>query len=269
MASIIDGQVTSLALCWRLERADGAGLALTSHDEAITVGGEEYDPEPGIVPASVSRSLGLEAQTCEISGGLSSDSLDEADLALGRWDGGRAVLSAVDWSDPDAGEVTLVQGEIGQVQTQDEGFSAELNGAAAALDGPVCPATSPQCRAEFGDAACRVDLRGRSLRTEVVGSSGGELTLSRTIEDRFLLGRLRFLSGQNCGLTTVVIAIDGQQVRVRDLPGAEIDAGCKVELREGCDKIFETCCTRFANAANFRGEPHLPGNDLLTRYPGA
>lgn len=24
---------------------------------------------------------------------------------------------------------------------------------------------------------------------------------------------------------------------------------------------------RFANALNFRGEPHLPGVDLLTRYP--
>ena len=41
-----------------------------------------------------------------------------------------------------------------------------------------------------------------------------------------------------------------------------------VSLTEGCDKRFATCRTRFANSANFRGEPHLPGNDLLTRYPG-
>ena len=34
-------------------------------------------------------------------------------------------------------------------------------------------------------------------------------------------------------------------------------------------KLFATCRDRFANAQNFRGEPHLPGNDLLTRYPGA
>ena len=42
-----------------------------------------------------------------------------------------------------------------------------------------------------------------------------------------------------------------------------------VELGEGCDKRLATCSQRFDNAANFRGEPHLPGNDLLTRYPGA
>jgi uncharacterized phage protein (TIGR02218 family) len=66
-----------------------------------------------------------------------------------------------------------------------------------------------------------------------------------------------------------VLGVDGKTVRVRDLPRAEVEPGCRVELRDGCDKRFETCVTRFANAVNFRGEPHLPGNDLLMRYPGA
>ncbi len=43
-----------------------------------------------------------------------------------------------------------------------------------------------------------------------------------------------------------IVAIDGRQVT----------------------KQLATCRTRFANAVNFRGEAHLPGNDLLTRYPG-
>ena len=38
---------------------------------------------------------------------------------------------------------------------------------------------------------------------------------------------------------------------------------------QGCDKMLATCSGRFGNVANFRGEPHLPGMDLLTRYPGA
>jgi hypothetical protein len=41
-----------------------------------------------------------------------------------------------------------------------------------------------------------------------------------------------------------------------------------VELTQGCDKRAATCAERFANIANFRGEPHLPGFDLLTRFPG-
>ena len=42
----------------------------------------------------------------------------------------------------------------------------------------------------------------------------------------------------------------------------------RVRLVEGCDRRLATCRDRFANAVNFRGEAHLPGNDLLTRYPG-
>jgi hypothetical protein len=49
-------------------------------------------------------------------------------------------------------------------------------------------------------------------------------------------------------------------------------SGGRVRARssiEGCDKQMATCSARFANAVNFRGEPYLPGMDLLTRYPGA
>ena len=35
----------------------------------------------------------------------------------------------------------------------------------------------------------------------------------------------------------------------------------------GCDKLFATCRDRFANVVNFRGFPHIPGNDFVTSYP--
>ena len=133
----------------------------------------------------------------------------------------------------------------------------------------ACPPTSPECRAEFGDKQCRVDPAGRTVR-ETVGSSGGNsITLMQAVDERYLFGRLRYLSGANCGLETVVLGVSGNGVTVRDRPRAAIEPGTVVTLREGCDKRFETCVSRFGNAVNFRGEPHLPGNDLLTRYPGA
>ena len=103
----------------------------------------------------------------------------------------------------------------------------------------------------------------------VIKSSDGALTLDTPVDDRFVLGRLRYMSGSNCGVATVILTAGGSEVQVRDLPRATVEVGCVVELREGCDKRFETCVSRFANAVNFRGEPYLPGTDLLTRYPGA
>jgi uncharacterized phage protein (TIGR02218 family) len=268
MTSIADGELTSIALCWRLERSDGAGIALTSHDECLVIDGTPYVPSPGIVPAAITRSLGLEPQSSEVTGALSAEALEDGDLALGRWDGARARLTAVDWEDPGAPGIQLLGGELGSVSLNGDSFSVELRGAAARLEVQACPATSPECRAHFGDKQCRVDLAGRTIGATVVASSDGELTLDTPVDAKYLLGRLRYMSGANCGLSTAIIHTVGTIVKVRDLPRAAIEAGCRVELREGCDKRFETCVERFANAINFRGEPHLPGNDLLTRYPG-
>jgi hypothetical protein len=68
-------------------------------------------------------------------------------------------------------------------------------------------------------------------------------------------------------LQTVILAVNGTQLTIRDRARAAIEVNAIIEIREGCDKLFATCVSRFANAANFRGEPHVPGNDLLTRYP--
>ena len=37
-------------------------------------------------------------------------------------------------------------------------------------------------------------------------------------------------------------------------------------IRAGCDKRMETCGAKFANTVNFRGCPHIPGQDAVLRY---
>jgi uncharacterized phage protein (TIGR02218 family) len=270
MSNIADGELTSIAFCWSVERRDGAGVAMTSHDRRIEHGGITYMFSPGIVPASISRGLGLEPHSGEVSGALSSDAFSDTDLAAGRWDGARVRLLAVDWTSPEDEAIELLAGELGEVAIKGEAFSADLRGAAWRLQNPVCPTTSPECRAEFGDKKCRVDLSGRSISLTVVSATDdGELQLAGSVGEQFLFGRLRFMGGANCGLSSVVTYVNGDRVRTRDLPRAGVEQGTRVEIREGCDKRLTTCASRFNNAINFRGEPHLPGNDLLTRYPGA
>jgi uncharacterized phage protein (TIGR02218 family) len=269
MSGIAEGQLTSLALCWRIERADGAGLALTSHDRPVARDGITYRPAPGMTPAAVARRLGIEPSDGEAKGAVTSDALSEGDMADGRWNGARVALSAIDWAASEAEPVRLLGGRLGTVALRGDEFTADLSGATARLDEPVCPATSAECRAQLGDRKCRVDLAGRTMVATVTAAVGGQLTLDQVAGADFVLGRLVYLSGRNCGLQTVIIGAADNVVDVRDLPRGTVEAGTKVELRHGCDKRFETCAARFANAVNFRGEPHLPGNDLLTRYPGA
>lgn len=269
MISILEGPVSSLALCWRIERADGAGLALTSHDAELTIGGRAHEAAPGMRPAAIQHAAGLEPNGSEVAGAITSAAISEVDLVLGRWDNARVMLSAVDWEQPGLDELQLLQGELGELRFEGQEFRADLRGAAARLEAAICPETSPECRAELGDKRCSVDLAGRRLQAIIEATEDSEILLDQPVGEDFLWGRTRFLSGASCGLVSVLVRIDANRILLRDPMRTPIAAGDRIELRHGCDKSFATCATRFGNAANFRGEPHLPGDDLLTRYPGA
>lgn len=266
--SIVEGELTRLALCWRLERKDGAGLAMTSHDRALLVDGVRYEPSPGMTPASIRSELGLDPRSSEVTGSISSEAISDADIWSGRWDGARLRLFAADWSNPADSRIDLLEGELGQISCKDGQFSAELLGVSVGLERPICPLTSPECRADLGDQHCRVDMAGRRLRARVVSADGHLLAIDRLVGEVFRFGQVRILGGAANGLKRRIMAVDGPDLTLIGTIPFTIEPGTAIELAEGCDKRLESCSSRFGNAANFRGEPHLPGNDLLTRYPG-
>lgn len=269
--SFLEGALTTVALCWRIERRDGVAIGLTDHDRDLIVAGLVHRAAPGMTPSAIKRSDGLEADTMDITGALTSAAITDADLLAGRWDGARVTLFAVDWTGGDALQVPLGEGTIGAVETDRGAFTAELRGASAALEQPVVETTSPECRAELGDRRCRVAMAGRRRMARVTGISEQMVTLD-SVEpsgNAYGAGLLRWIGGANSGLVSAIAASAGATVTVRAAPALPVAAGDLVELIEGCDKSLATCATRFTNAVNFRGEPYLPGIDLLTRYPGA
>jgi uncharacterized phage protein (TIGR02218 family) len=269
---MLEGALTALAFCWRLERRDGICLGFTTHDRDLDIGGLAYRASPGMLPSAVTLSDGFDPGGLDVSGALTSDSITEADLAAGRWDGAALRLFLVDWRDPEGERLDLAEGELGDVAVKGQGFEAELRGPAARLERPAVEQTSPECRAELGDRRCRVDMAGRTRLTRIaaVPEEGMvEVAEAAAEADAYAFGRLRWLGGANSGLESGILASDGTLLTLRDPPPRPSLPGDLVEIREGCDKRFPTCSGRFANAENFRGEPHLPGMDLLTRYPGA
>lgn len=267
----LDEDVTTLAFCWRLDRRDGVTLGFTSHDRDLMLDGLTCRAAPGMAPSAIERREGFDVATLDVSGALSADTITGADLSAGRWDGARLRLWAVDWTAPDDAPVLLANGEIGDVGVAGDGFTAELRGATALLERPVVEATSPECRADLGDRRCRVDLAPLTRTARVMTCDGAAVTVDagEPVADAYGYGRLRWLDGPNGGLSMAVARSDGAGLMLREAPVFPVAAGTLVELRQGCDRRFATCAARFGNAANFQGEPHLPGNDLLTRYPGA
>jgi uncharacterized phage protein (TIGR02218 family) len=272
MASFLTRELTSLAFCWRVERRDGMCLGFTSHDRDLELDGLVYRSAPGMLPSAVSVSDGFDSSTLDVSGALTSDAISEADLGAGRWDRAAVSLFMVNWEDPGGARLKLARGELGDVGVKGNGFEAELRGPAALLERPVVEQTSPECRAELGDRRCRVDMAGRVRATRVTATPAEGVVIVADApagSGACAFGRLRWIGGANSGLESAVAASEGVELVLQEPPPFAIAAGDLVELSEGCDKSFATCRGRFANAENFRGEPHLPGMDLLTRYPGA
>lgn len=260
-------ELVALAWCWRLSRRDGVVIGLTSHDRDLMIGGIAYRAAPGMKPSAIETSDSLDAGTMDLAGAVSSDAIAARDLDAGRWDGAELELFVTDWTMPEEQPVTVARGSLGAIERRGAAFAAELQGVTRVLDRPVCPATSPSCRAMLGDRACRVDLAPLTHARRVVAAEGRSVTLD-SAAGAMAFGELLWLEGPNTGLRSAVIGEEGAVLHLVEGPAFVVGTPVRVRVIEGCDKQLATCAARFANAANFRGEAHLPGNDLLTRYPG-
>ena len=102
----------------------------------------------------------------------------------------------------------------------------------------------------------RVDWSDPELRVLV---STGELGEVRRLDGRF--------EAELLGLAHRLERVTGR-VFTRRCDARLGDGRCRVsqahpEFGSGCDQHFATCRDRFANTVNFRGFPHMVGNDLL------
>ena len=266
-AARLAAPVTSLALCWQIIRRDGVAIGLSTHDEPITIDGMIYNTMPGLVPSAITLGQAGSAHAMEIFATLGTETLREDDLVAGLFDAASARAFFVDWEAPEAGIMVLASGTIGTIECRDGTFVAELRTALDDFDRLVVETYSPTCRASLGDKRCRVDL---SARTRVVSVSrvDGATVMTRDLissDGRYRYGRARVISGAAAGIERPIDDSSGDAIVLRsEVPG--LVSGARIELREGCDHRFSTCRDRFGNMVNFRGEPHVPGEDAVTRY---
>lgn len=85
-------------------------------------------------------------------------------------------------------------------------------------------------------------------------------------------GRVVWIDGRNAGTSQSVkadrgLSGGGRQVELWQEPPAGLHAGDRFRLVAGCDKRAESCREKFGNFMNFRGFPHIPGEDWVTAYP--
>ncbi|MFA9200909.1 MAG: DUF2163 domain-containing protein [Cypionkella sp.] len=262
-------ELEAVAAFWRLFRRDGVALGFTSHDRDLAFAGLTHRAAPGMLPSASRRTAGLAGDSAEIEGALVHDAIRAEDLAAGRYDGAAVELGVVDWET--LAHAVLYRGTIGETAREGTRFTAELRSAKEALALDRVPRTSPTCRALFCGPGCGLSSARytRLAALAAVDPARGRLAFAGIDPAAMVAGSVRWLDGPHAGLAMDVAAADGGALVVDALLDPPPPPGARAFLREGCDHTLATCAARFGNAVNFRGEPFLPGNDLLARTPGA
>ena len=182
----------------------------------------------------------------------------------------------MDWERPEL-RVLMFRGSLGEIRRSDGAFEVELRGLAEALNAPVGRSVLRTCDRALGDAKCGFDASQPGFSGEGVVESGAGASLSASglggfAAGWFTHGTLVWLSGGNAGEKAAVKVDRPGEAGRRGLtlwqePGRKVAAGDRFRVVAGCDKRAETCRAKFDNLINFRGFPHIPGDDWVTAYP--
>lgn len=155
----LNSRNTTLVTCWKVTRTDGKVFGFTEHDVDLVIDGVTYKAATGFTPSSVVASNNLAVDNLECLGVLDSVDIKEEDLLAGRWDGAKVEIFMVNWQDPSQGKVILPGwGWVGEVSVRRGRFVAEVRGLTQALQQTILELVSPLCRADLGDARCKVRL---------------------------------------------------------------------------------------------------------------
>ena len=270
---------TTLATCWILRRRDGVRMGFTDHDRDLVVDGTSCKAATGFDGSDATAELGLSVTGGEVAGALSAAGLADVDIEAGLYDGAQVDTWRVNWAEPSQ-SLRLAVAWIGEIRRADGAFTAELRSVARIFNQDQGRLFARACDADLGDHRCGVDLTAPAFRgTGAVATTDGAMRITTAGLGAFAggwfeRGRLQWTGGANDGATVEVkshavvsgvATIDLWRPVVRP-----IQPGDAFAITAGCDKRFATCRGRFANSLNFRGFPHVPGNDrvMAVAQPG-
>ncbi len=259
-------EVTKLAACYRITRADGTELGFTDHDEVLIIDNLEYDSISGFTPTTIESKSDMSVDNMEIEGMSFPSKIIEADLLAGIYDYAEVEVFLVNYQDLSAGKMILKRGRLGEVTLSKQMFRAEVRGLTQHLSQTIGSVYSPTCQAILGDGSCKVNLATCTMKSQVTKVIDKQSFIAKTLTQKpgyFTGGEVRWLSGNNIGARMEVKEFDNFMVTLVLPMGSKMQVGDTFSIVAGCDKSRETCMAKFNNILNFRGFPDVPGVDKL------
>ncbi|MCC7546199.1 MAG: DUF2163 domain-containing protein [Burkholderiales bacterium] len=260
MIAHLGSEVTTLAVCLRIECVDGLVLAVTDHDLPLTIDGLTYEPALDIT--AVTSASDMSVGNLDAEGLIDSAGITAQDIETGKYDGAAVEVFEVNWKSPQLGRLQLRRGHIGEAIPEGARWRFEVRDLVQRYTQQIVELTSITCRADLGDARCGAGLEALEVSgiVQTVTSRRTFTDSARTeVDGYFDHGKVTFISGLNTGLSMEVKLYQVGALELHLPMPYAIEPGDLYEVTPGCDKLFATCRDRYGNQNNFRGEPHLPG----------
>lgn len=288
----------TLAVLWKVTRTDAVVMGFTTHDRDIAYPGDDpsepevtYYAATGLTNSAADSNSDLSIDNLEVTGFLDSSAITEEDILRGVYDGAVVEERVVNWSDLSMGDMLIRRGTIGNVKTVNGIFQAELRGLTQKLTTQLGALYGPVCRAQLGSSVsdagtcrwlCNVDLDLYTQSGEVAASpnavtitpAAGLIDMSASPPEAagagyFDNGLITFTSGELDGRSFEIKTGDASSLTLFLPLPVEPEAGDEFTITPGCNHTVDDCKDKFDNIVNFRGEPFIPGPNVVLNYPDA
>lgn len=283
------GEVSTLALCWTIEKSNGEIIRSTDHDREIEITAGHYTglyrSVANITGSDVRSTSDMSVDNMEVDGAISDNfeipDITVAEIEAGLLDNAPVEVFGVNYNSPNDGQLIERRGYLGIPSRDSDGrYKVEVRGLAQRLQQNVGWTYSERCNVvEFGDSRCGFDLVA-ATRTAIVTA----VTSRRRFDVEITAGaapptatyfdgaKLTFTSGENSDFFREVkrATLAGATLSIttwEEFP-EEPTVGDTLNLPPACNRLISTCRDVHNNVINFRGYGvFIPGMLAILRGP--
>lgn len=245
---------------------DGDVYGYTDWDTPLSVDGVTYQPAPGLVSPTLTSTVSDEVSNQEVVSAWVD--APEQDLLSGKFDNADVEMAYCAPSFTTLGRYVFDRGNIGVVQWTADGFKADIQSHMRALARNLNFVFTASCRhrlfSQFASntiGACTLNSGSYTFTGTVAAVSVSKLKFTTSgfgqPAGMCTNGVLTWTTGNNAGLKHEVKNQLVGEIELFLPTFASIQPGDTFSVTAGCDKTFNTCKTKFNNAINFGGFPHI------------
>lgn len=255
-----------LIQCFEIERSDGKIFCFNESNEDLIFENKKYIASP--IKHEKSRVFSNSSENggsfdSKIISGLNHDLITKGDIFLGLYKDAKIETFFINNHDNE--KKFLHRGFVSNVEIlDDDEFLFEIKSLIEILDVNLNKKYSLNCRADFGDQKCKINLKNY-FYYGFVSKINNEKSFFDENSDfpdgYFENGTVIFFEKENnkARFKTKIEFYTKKTFEIVFVPFLEIEIGMKFLATPGCNKTIDMCSKRYKNAINFRGEPFLPG----------